>query len=109
MNHVSLALHLSIRFEASTATTIPATISSSWHVPAASAPAEASSTTPSASSASSAAAHAGEVGALGYHLDIASLEDALVEYECLRDKTGLGEFDIRITAATQVSMRHDGK
>lgn len=44
-----------------------------------------------------AAAHAGNVGALRRHLDVATLEDAFVEDESLRDEAGLREFDIGIS------------
>lgn len=53
-----------------------------------------SRTTPAAPTAS----HAGQVRSLRDHLDVATLEDALVQDEGLRDEVGFGELDVGVTA-----------
>ncbi len=69
---------------------------------------EAAAAEPSSAAAEAAAAattaHAGYVGALGRHLDVAALEDAFVEDESLRDEAGFREFDVGISA-TAISTR----
>jgi hypothetical protein len=43
------------------------------------------------------ARHAGDVGALRVHLDVPSLEDAIVENEGRRDGVGFAEFNVCVT------------
>lgn len=56
---------------------------------------ESSSTTREATAAT-AAAHAGDVGALGRNLDVASLEDALVQHQRLGDKAGFRKLNVGV-------------
>ncbi len=68
---------------------------------------------PSSAAAEAAAAattaHAGNVGALRRHLDVAALEDAFVEDEGLRDEAGFREFDVGISATARLAQRHSGR
>ena len=61
-------------------------------------------TSPTAAEAAPApaAAHPGDIGTLGYDLDVASLEDTLVENESLRNEAGLSELDIGVAAQCQL-------
>lgn len=82
----------------SAASTVAATVASPRRETAPSteiAPATASAE--GTSTASTAARHAGNIRALGDDLDVAALEDTLVENKGLCDQARLGEFDIRVT------------
>lgn len=49
-------------------------------------------------------AHAGDVGPLGRHLDVAALEDTLVEHQRLGDQAGLCELDVGVAVAESVAI-----
>ena len=59
--------------------------------------AAAKSTTPAATPT----AHAGDVGAFRRHLDVATLQHAVVKDQGLRDQAGLSELDICVPGAKQ--------
>lgn len=61
------------------------------------------STTAETTTATATAAHARDVGALGSHFDVATLEHALVENKSLRDQARLGELDIGVAKTDSVS------
>lgn len=50
------------------------------------------------STSTATATHAGKVRPLRDHLDVAALEDALIEDQGLWDKVGLGELDVGVTS-----------
>ena len=58
------------------------------------APVESSAARKAAAAATT--AHAGNVGALGRDLDVATLEDALVKHQCLGDKAGLRKLNVGV-------------
>lgn len=61
------------------------------------------------SAASPAARHTGDVGSLGYDLDVATLEHRVVEDESLGNQAGLGEFDVCVTLGLACELiKQDG-
>lgn len=85
--------------ETSSATTVATAITTTARKAAsamkASATSEPTATTPTA--------HARDIGTLGGHLDVTSLEDTLVENKSLGDQARLGELDVGVTTERYVS------
>lgn len=83
----------SVRRETTTTATATATVATTSRVAVSPTPTE--SATESTSSTS--AGHTRDVGPLWDHLDIAALEEAVVEDEGIGDQGGLGELDVGVT------------
>ena len=90
----------------STTASVATTVSSPRYITASAATEEAS--TPSTSSTTPATRHARDVGPLGRHFDIPSLEHALVEHQGLRHQTGFRKLDVCITKTFRIGQhRYD--
>lgn len=64
---------------------------------------KASATATAEPTATTSTAHARDIGALGGHLDVAALEDTLVEDKSLGDQARLGELDVGVATERYVS------
>lgn len=87
---------LLVRGVASSTAPVTATVAAAAGESASAAASKTSSTTAAEASSSTTAAHAWDIGALGGDLDVASLEDALVQDEGLGYQARLGKLDIGV-------------
>lgn len=105
VSHWHCATLLLVGGEASSATTVATTITTASREAASTTTLETSAT--AETTATAAAAHARDVGALGSHFDVATLEHALVENKSLRNQARLGELDIGVAKIYSVSNVRD--